>query len=549
MARRLADGPALAYSTTKVLLTRELDMGLGASLEMDAMTQALLMGSPRPCRVLPRLVRGPVAGVGGAVTTPRHEIVSAPGLAPAVGFAHAVIAGHGRTVFLGGQTAQGADGEIRGDTIVDQFDVAAGNLVTVLRAAGGEPDDLVSLEVFVTDVAAYRGSTRELGAVWRRHSAGDTRRWPCSGSPSLSIPARWSSWWGRGHPVSTTYAHLSEAQRGLLARSERLARDVFGPIARAGEPGRVNRPLVAALSAHGLVPEVLGRGRDVRVLDLCLIREGLARCSTEAEIAFALQGLGSQPILMAARPEVAGAWIPRVAAGEAVAAFALTEPDAGSDAAALCLAAEADGDGFRLTGEKVFVSNAPEADIYTVFARTTAGAGARGITAFAVPGDSPGLTGAAIPFVADHPIGRLRFDGVPVPASHVLGDVDHGFGVAMRALDLFRPSVGAAAVGMAQRPRRCGRPCGRAPGIRRPALRAPGREPPARRRRDPGPGCAPPRPLGRGGARRRDRADHRGRGDGQALRDRDRGSRRRRRDPGPRRRGARARASARAPLQ
>jgi acyl-CoA dehydrogenase len=250
--------------------------------------------------------------------------------------------------------------------------------------------------------------------------------------------------------MSTTYAHLTEGQRELLTRSEVLARDVLAPLARNGEPGRVNRPLVAALSADEFVRRVLGAGRDLSVLNLCLIREGLARYSTEAEIAFALQGLGSRPIRDAGRPEVADVWMPRVIAGEAVAAFALTEPDAGSDAASLSLLAELDGDGFRLTGEKVFISNAPEADIYTVFARTTADAGARGVSAFAVPGDSPGLSGTPIPFVADHPIGRLRFDGVPVPATHVLGEIDHGFGVAMRTLYLFRPSVGAAAVGMAQ---------------------------------------------------------------------------------------------------
>jgi acyl-CoA dehydrogenase len=250
--------------------------------------------------------------------------------------------------------------------------------------------------------------------------------------------------------VSTTYAHLTETQRDLLQRSEAVARDVLAPIAHDGEPGRVNRPLVAALSAQGLVPAVLGQGPEISVLNLCLVREGLARFSTESEIAFALQGLGAHPILVAGRPEVAAVWIPRVASGEAVAGFALTEPDAGSDAASLSLSAEPDGDGFRLTGEKVFISNAPEADIYTVFARTTAGAGARGITAFAVPRDSPGLSGMPIPFVADHPIGRLRFEGVAVPATHIVGEVDHGFGVAMRTLDLFRPSVGAAAVGMAQ---------------------------------------------------------------------------------------------------
>ena len=236
----------------------------------------------------------------------------------------------------------------------------------------------------------------------------------------------------------------------LLARSEALARDLLAPIAARGEPGKVNRELVAALSSNGLVPEVLQAGREVPALTLCLVREGLARYSTQAETAFALQGLGAHPILVAGRSAVVDVWIPRVSSGEAVAAFALTEPDAGSDVAALGLAAEPDGASFRLSGEKVFISNAPDADIYTVFARTTGGAGARGITAFAVPRESHGLTGEPIPFLADHPIGRLRFDGVRVPADHVLGEVDHGFGVAMRTLDLFRPSVGACAVGMAQ---------------------------------------------------------------------------------------------------
>jgi len=250
--------------------------------------------------------------------------------------------------------------------------------------------------------------------------------------------------------VSATYAHLTPAHRELLARSETLGRDVLAPIADRGEPGRVNRELVAALSGNGLVPQVLEAGREVSALTLCLVREGLARYSTQAETAFALQGLGAHPILAAGRAKVVDAWIPRVSSGEAVAAFALTEPDAGSDVGALSLAAEPDGTGFRLSGEKVFISNAPDADIYTVFARTTPGAGARGITAFAVPRESHGLSGEAIPFIADHPIGRLRFDGVPVAAGQVLGEVDHGFGVAMRTLDLFRPSVGACAVGMAQ---------------------------------------------------------------------------------------------------
>ena len=250
--------------------------------------------------------------------------------------------------------------------------------------------------------------------------------------------------------MNATYAHLSNAQRELLARSEALARDVLHPIARGGAPGRVNRPLIAALSGHGLLPLVLRRDRAIPALELCLIREGLARFSTEAETAFAVQCLGAHPILAGGRPAVVDTWMPRVIAGEAVAAFALTEPTGGSDVASLALRAEPDGDGFRLSGEKVFISNAPEADIYAVFARTARGAGARGITCFAVPRESAGLSGEATPLVSDHPIGTLRFDGVLVSSDHVVGDLDQGFGVAMRTLDLFRPSVGAFAVGMAQ---------------------------------------------------------------------------------------------------
>ena len=250
--------------------------------------------------------------------------------------------------------------------------------------------------------------------------------------------------------MTAAYAHLSAAQQALLQRSETLARDVLAPIAAAGAAGHVNRELVAALAAQGLLPDLLEPGRDIRAVDLCVMREGLARFSTDAESALALQALGAHPILASAQAAIAKAWIPRIARGEAVAAFALTEPGAGSDVAALAMAAEPDGDGYRLSGEKVFISNAPDADVYTVFGRTARGDGSRGITAFAVPRDSAGLSGAVTRLMSDHPIGRLTFDGVAVPASHVLGEVGGGFGIAMRTLDLFRPSVGAAAVGMAQ---------------------------------------------------------------------------------------------------
>ena len=248
----------------------------------------------------------------------------------------------------------------------------------------------------------------------------------------------------------SSHAHLTDGERALLERTEALARDVLAPIAAAGEPGRIDRPLLGALAEHGLLGRLFAGEGDVAAIELCLIREALARHCTEAETAFAVQGLGAFPILSAGRPDVVERWLPRLAAGEAAAGFALTEPDAGSDVAALALRAERDGDGFRLTGTKQWISNAPEAEVYSVFARTTEGAGARGLTAFAVERDSEGLGGEAIALVSPHPIGRLDFDGVFVPGDCVLGEVDRGMRVAMGTLDLFRPSVGAFAVGMAQ---------------------------------------------------------------------------------------------------
>ncbi|MFJ8921482.1 acyl-CoA dehydrogenase [Streptomyces sp. LamerLS-316] len=227
-----------------------------------------------------------------------------------------------------------------------------------------------------------------------------------------------------------------------------LARDELRPLAEKGEPGHVNRPLVAALGGLGLLERLLGSG----ALDLCLMRESLARGCTEAETALALQGLGAGPVRLAGTEAQRARWLPEVRAGRAVAAFALSEPGAGSDAAALALAARPapDGDGWRLTGEKCWISNAPEADFYTVFARTGEGAGARGVTAFLVPADRPGLTGTPLEMLSPHPIGALDFDGVPVSADDVLGEPGRGFRVAMDTLNLFRPSVGAFAVGMAR---------------------------------------------------------------------------------------------------
>jgi alkylation response protein AidB-like acyl-CoA dehydrogenase len=248
---------------------------------------------------------------------------------------------------------------------------------------------------------------------------------------------------------------LEPDQRGLIEEARRIARDQLVAVAERGEPGRINRPLVQALGQTGLLPRLFptatggSREGEVSALELVLLREALARESPEVETALALQGLGAYPILQSGREEVVQRLVKPVATGEAVAAFALTEAEHGSDAAALELRADRDGDGWRLTGEKTYISNAPDADVYTVFARTTPDAGAKGVTAFAVEGDSAGLSGESIELVAPHPVGRLTFDGVQIPDTHVLGEVDRGFRVAMRTLDLFRPSVGAFAVGMA----------------------------------------------------------------------------------------------------
>ncbi|MFJ4282065.1 acyl-CoA dehydrogenase family protein [Streptomyces massasporeus] len=284
---------------------------------------------------------------------------------------------------------------------------------------------------------------------------------------------------------------LEPAQLAWCAELRTLAAERLHPLADKGEPGHVNRALVAELGSLGL----LGRLFTSGALDLCLMRESLAYACTEAETALALQGLGAHPVHAYGTEAQRAHWLPRVTAGTAIAAFALSEPGAGSDAAALELRAEAEGDApqagrssdtaqagrssdtaqagrssdtaaptagpalaaapdgparWRLTGEKCWISNAPEADFYTVFARTTPGAGARGVTAFLVPADRPGLTGRGLDMLSPHPIGALDFDAVPVTADDVLGEANRGFRVAMGTLNLFRPSVGAFAVGMAQ---------------------------------------------------------------------------------------------------
>jgi alkylation response protein AidB-like acyl-CoA dehydrogenase len=240
---------------------------------------------------------------------------------------------------------------------------------------------------------------------------------------------------------------LDPEQTAWCAELRTLAEQRLRPLAKKADPGHVNRPLVAELGRLGLLTRLFTSG----ALDLCLMRESLAQTCTEAETALALQGLGAHPVHAHGTPAQRERWLPGVREGTAVAAFALSEPGAGSDAAALALRADRDGPGrWRLTGEKCWISNAPEADFYTVFARTTREAGARGVTAFLVPADRPGLTGTPLDLLSPHPVGALGFDAVPVTADDVLGETDQGFRAAMSTLNLFRPSVGAFAVGMAQ---------------------------------------------------------------------------------------------------
>src|SRR3954453_3647237 len=251
-------------------------------------------------------------------------------------------------------------------------------------------------------------------------------------------------------PVAAYGLTAEQAEYAAWVRSVAVTLQDIEPV-----HGAVNRPLIEALGRGGLLRGLFGGGpaekpRGAAAMQLCLLREMLATVDTEAETALALQGLGSYPILQSGSEATRERWIPGVAAGDVVPAFALSEPDAGSDAAALSLGARPDGDGWTLHGTKTWISNAPDADVYSVFARTTPGAKARGVTAFVVAGDSPGLTGERLDMVAPHALGTVFFDGVRVSSDDVLGEVDGGFAVAMRTLDLFRPSVGAFAVGMAQ---------------------------------------------------------------------------------------------------
>jgi acyl-CoA dehydrogenase len=188
---------------------------------------------------------------------------------------------------------------------------------------------------------------------------------------------------------------------------------------------------------------------DVRTL--CLIRETLARHDGLADFAFAMQGLGAGPISLYGNARQRE-WLKRTRSGDAIAAFALTEPQSGSDIANLALTAQRYGDGYVLDGEKTWISNGGIADLYVVFARTGEGPGAKGVSAFLVPGKLPGFSVAErLEVIAPHPLARLKFERVTVPASAMIGAPGEGIKIALATLDIFRSTVGAAALGFARR--------------------------------------------------------------------------------------------------
>jgi len=212
------------------------------------------------------------------------------------------------------------------------------------------------------------------------------------------------------------------------------------------------RDFVHLLASAGMLRFAVAETKlDIR--SLCLIREALAYSSSLADLAFVMQGLGTYAISQAAPDHVREFWLSRAASGKAIAAFALTEPEAGSDVAAIQTTARRDGDTYVIDGRKRFISNAGIADFYTVFARTGTREDGRAIlSAFVVGSRMQGFSVVQrTPLMAPHPIGEIAFDGCRVPAEDMIGNEGDGFSLAMATLDTFRASVGAAACGMARR--------------------------------------------------------------------------------------------------
>lgn len=212
------------------------------------------------------------------------------------------------------------------------------------------------------------------------------------------------------------------------------------------------KELVARLGKAGFLEYTGSEDGILDVRSLCLIRETLARHDGLADFAFAMQGLGTGAISLFGNDEQKAEWLPRTRSGRSISAFALTEPQSGSDVANSTMTATQDGDGFILEGEKTWISNGGIADVYTVFARTGDGPGAKGLSAFIVPADTPGMEVAErLETIAPHPLARLRFTACRVPPAAMIGKSGQGFRIAMSVLDVFRSTVAAAALGFSRR--------------------------------------------------------------------------------------------------
>lgn len=251
--------------------------------------------------------------------------------------------------------------------------------------------------------------------------------WPFFEERHRKLATELEAW--AGNNVTEHHGELDAACRALVAR--------------LGEAGWLRYSVGG--TAYG------GAHDTIDTRSICLLRETLARHSGLADFAFAMQGLGSGAITLHGNDAQKREYLPRVAAGQALAAFALSEPGSGSDVAAMACSARRDGDHYVLDGDKSWISNGGIADFYVVFARTGEEPGARGLSAFIVDADTPGLEIAErIEVIAPHPLARLRFTGCRVHRSAMLGTPGLGFKVAMQTLDIFRTSVAAAALGFAR---------------------------------------------------------------------------------------------------
>ena len=257
----------------------------------------------------------------------------------------------------------------------------------------------------------------------------------------------------RSHSLPLHWPFFDEHHRSLVERLQTWAQNNLSVVGHGDVDARC-RDLVTRLGRGGwLAHTAPGEGNErLDVRTLALIRETLAYHAGLADFAFAMQGLGAGPISLFGTPAQRAGWLPKTRRGEAIAAFALSEPASGSDVANLATTARRDGDTYVLDGEKTWISNGGIAGLYVVFARTGEAPGARGLSAFIVRGDNPGLHIAErLDVIAPHPLARLAFKNCRVGADAMIGAPGDGFKIAMATLDVFRTTVGAAALGFARR--------------------------------------------------------------------------------------------------